>query len=680
MVRRQVWWRAAFGAVALVSTAIAAVAAPAFVYVAAPICQSGAPCAPQVLVYDANTAALVTSIALPLNTSPAGIVISRDGKRLWVSLRSQTNNGSPSLAAIDLTSQLFFARYTTDAAGPLAISRDGAHVFISSNNAVSVFDVASQQVISPVQSGLVLGLTASPTADQLYTTSFDEQAGTSASVIREFDSTTGAAEASAGAHGTLMWSDVRVSSDGTRLYATGASNWVNPSAGGGVSIFDPTTWLAIAELRMNASPMGSVDAPSRGRLYSWDNQQIIVSDLAASAIVDHIGLVSIRSLVVTPDESHVWAMTAHDQTTGGIDGLYQVDLSTDAVAATVPLAGAATIAAITPPGAAACSYAANASQTSWSIAGGSSSISLTTMCAWAASSSATWARVSVTSGVGSRTLTVTVDPNTGASTRTATIVVGGQPVQIAQAGSASAPPFGMVDTPADNISGVSGAIALGGWALDDVGVTNVSIYRVAIAGESGGEVFVGNATFVTGARPDVQAAYASYPNAARAGWGLQILTNMLPGGGNGTYQFHVYVDDVDGHHVLLGTRTITCANALATTPFGSLDTPGSGATVSGIIVNFGWALTPKPAMIPFDGSTIDVLIDGVVVGHPTYGLARSDVDTAFPGYLNTGHAIGYFSIDTTRLTNGIHTIAWVVHDSLGATQGIGSRFFMVANQ
>jgi hypothetical protein len=141
----------------------------------------------------------------------------------------------------------------------------------------------------------------------------------------------------------------------------------------------------------------------------------------------------------------------------------------------------------------------------------------------------------------------------------------------------------------------------------------------------------------------------------------------------------VYVDDVEGHRTLLGTRTFTSDNTTATVPFGTIDTPGQGASVSGTVVNFGWALTPNSAMIPFDGSTIDVLIDGVVVGHPTYGLARSDIDSTFPGYRNTGHAVGYFSIDTTTLSNGVHTIAWVVRDSSGATQGIGSRFFTVAN-
>jgi hypothetical protein len=677
MVRR-LGWRAAIGAVALVSTAIAAEAAPSFVYVAAPICASGSPCAPQVFVYDANTAALVTTIALPLNTSPAGIVISRDGTRLYVSLNAQANNGAPLLAIIDLTSNLLYGQYPVTTAGLLAISRDGARVFISAQSAIAVFNVASHSVTSSIQSGLVLGLTGSPSVDRLYTTSFDPSMSPMSS-LHEFDSTTGAAISAAAARSNLAWSDVHVSNDGTRVYVTGSSNWTTPSTGGGVSIFDPSKWQLLEEMRMNASPIGSVDAASRGRLYSWDNQQVLVSDLASYAIIDRVPLLSIRSMVVTPDGTRAWAMTARDDTAGAMDGLSAIDLSNDAIVATIALNGPATIAAVTPPGAKTCSYAVKAGQTGWTTSGGSSSIALTTTCAWSASSSAAWARVDRSSGVSAATLTLTVDPNTGASTRTATITIGGQTVLVAQAGSASAAPFGMIDTPTDNASGVTGAIAVSGWALDAVGVTRVSVYRDPIAGESSGEVFVGNATLVDGARPDVQAMYPSYPNASRAGWGLQVLTNMLPGGGNGTYRLLVYVDDVEGQHVLLGTRTITCGNARATVPFGSIDTPGQGDTVSGTVVNFGWALTPKPAMIPFDGSTIDVLIDGVVVGHPTYGFARSDIDSMFPGYANTGHAVGYFSIDTTQLSNGVHTIAWVVHDSLGATQGIGSRFFTVSN-
>ena len=81
----------------------------------------------------------------------------------------------------------------------------------------------------------------------------------------------------------------------------------------------------------------------------------------------------------------------------------------------------------------------------------------------------------------------------------------------------------------------------------------------------------------------------------RAGWGFMVLTNMLPNQGNGTYLFYMHAQDRDGNTTLLGTRTITCANASATKPFGAIDTPTQGGTASGAsFVNFGWALTPQP--------------------------------------------------------------------------------------
>jgi hypothetical protein len=62
-------------------------------------------------------------------------------------------------------------------------------------------------------------------------------------------------------------------------------------------------------------------------------------------------------------------------------------------------------------------------------------------------------------------------------------------------------------------------------------------------------------------------------------------------------------------------------NATSAIPFGTIDTPAQGATASGTIVNFGWALTPQPGMIPIDGSTITVYIDNVPLGHPSYNVS-----------------------------------------------------------
>jgi len=211
----------------------------------------------------------------------------------------------------------------------------------------------------------------------------------------------------------------------------------------------------------------------------------------------------------------------------------------------------------------------------------------------------------------------------------------------------------------------------------------VTLWRDPMAGEaassSNGKVFIGNAVPVDGARPDVDAIYAA-PFDYQAGWGYLLLTNMLPNEGNGTFALYVYATDVEGHTVLLGSRTITCDNAHATKPFGSIDTPDQGGTVSGAgYINFGWALTPQPNMIPTDGSTITVYVDGVAIGHPVYNQPRSDIATLFPGRANTNGAIGYLQFDTRTLANGVHTIAWSVTDNAGNSEGIGSRYFTVLN-
>jgi hypothetical protein len=74
-----------------------------------------------------------------------------------------------------------------------------------------------------------------------------------------------------------------------------------------------------------------------------------------------------------------------------------------------------------------------------------------------------------------------------------------------------------------------------------------------------------------------------------------------------------------------------------------------------------------------------VFVDGVSLGSPVYNNFRPDIATLFPGYNNSNGAIGYFYLDTTTLSNGLHSIAWSVTDNLGRTTGIGSRLFWVRN-
>ena len=251
------------------------------------------------------------------------------------------------------------------------------------------------------------------------------------------------------------------------------------------------------------------------------------------------------------------------------------------------------------------------------------------------------------------------------------------------------PPFGSFDTPATTPSNANGSVGFTGWAISSAAVTLVDIWREPNPGESAqsnGLVYIGAATSVNGARPDVQGLYPNYPGSASAGWGYLMLTNELPSNtgssplGNGTYHIHALAHDLAGNTTDLGTKTIVVDNQDATAPFGAIDTPGQGAIISGsAYVNFGWALTPPGKMIPVDGSTIWVFIDGQRVGHPVYDNYRVDIATLFPGYANSQGAVGYHYLDTTQLANGLHTISWSVADNAGAASGIGSRYFIVQN-
>lgn len=334
----------------------------------------------------------------------------------------------------------------------------------------------------------------------------------------------------------------------------------------------------------------------------------------------------------------------------------------------------------------ACSFSVTPTSVSVVVTGGSRTLSVvasSSQCNWTATSNAAFVTItSGSTGLGNGTVAINVTANASATTfRTGTLTLAGQTITVTQAGTVSLPPFGSVDTPLQGAANQTGSIVVSGWALDDLEVTAVRILRASVGAEpANSEIFVGNAVFVAGARPDIASANPGYPLKDRAGWGYLLLTNMLPNQGNGPYTLYVYADDRDGHSVLVGTRTITCANATATKPFGGIDTPGQGETVSGMAyVNFGWALTPLPKVIPTDGSTIGVYIDGALVGRPAYNQFRSDIAGLFPGLNNSNGAVGALVLDTTKLTNGIHTIAWNVSDSGGAADGLGSRYFGVQN-
>jgi hypothetical protein len=324
---------------------------------------------------------------------------------------------------------------------------------------------------------------------------------------------------------------------------------------------------------------------------------------------------------------------------------------------------------------------------------------------WTASSNRPWLTVTPTFGYGSSALAIGVKfdstlPASGSATGAITIGLSGAgntvapinvTLNVVPSTAAASPPFGSFDTPVGDASVLAGSVAVTGWSLDNIGVKQVEIWRDLQPGEttppfSGGasdprtgKVFIANATFVEGARPDVQGLYPTTPANYKAGWGYLMLTWGLFGQGNGTYKLYAFGVDQESNTATLGSKTIVVSNNTATKPFGSIDTPAIGGD-PGTQPNFGWGLTPKvngaaTCRIPSNG--VQVSIDSGPLQPVVYGDARADIAGAFPGFSNSAGAGGHFIFDWSTLPNGAHTIGWLITDDCNRADGVGSRFFTV---
>ena len=248
---------------------------------------------------------------------------------------------------------------------------------------------------------------------------------------------------------------------------------------------------------------------------------------------------------------------------------------------------------------------------------------------WTAQSNQPWLTVTPAAGSGSATLTIGVQfangvPINGEVSGMITLVFTGggtipAPIDVTLTllpqGTTGAP-FGIVDTPLENANDVTGAVPFHGLGLDDIEVSTVAICRAGVTGEpvpfdtrcgSTAKIFVGNAVFIDGARPDVQGAFPSFPRSTRAGWGFMVLTNMLPAQGNGTTRSSCTSPTV------MNTRFSSAPgrSPAATRPRSSRSAPSTRpARVRRFrgrpYVNFGWALTPQVKTIPVEGSTLTV--------------------------------------------------------------------------
>lgn len=81
-----------------------------------------------------------------------------------------------------------------------------------------------------------------------------------------------------------------------------------------------------------------------------------------------------------------------------------------------------------------------------------------------------------------------------------------------------------------------------------------------------------------------------------------------------------------------------------------IDTPKVNTVITDSVDITGWALNS------FGISNVKIFVDGKYINSATIGLSRPDVDIVYPNYIN-GVNSGYsYTLDTSRLTIGSHTI------------------------
>jgi hypothetical protein len=261
------------------------------------------------------------------------------------------------------------------------------------------------------------------------------------------------------------------------------------------------------------------------------------------------------------------------------------------------------------------------------------------------------------------------------------MVIGGAVVLLALLlpASATAEVIFWLDTPPEDAT-VAGIVEVAGWILDDGQecgpppsweacqwteplVSNIDLY---VDG-----VFVASAD-LNKPRYDVLQAYPWYAGTpyANPGFSTSFDADTLV---DGWHTIFLRVTFSDMTKTDYGERQVYVDSSINQAPFGELEMPGESQPMSGVFPVTGWALD--------EGSIedIEVMIDGLVVGHAVTGIHRPDVAHRFPSHPGADYAGFVRMLNTSEIINGIHVISVRVRDDEGASRVIGRRYVQVSN-
>jgi 3-hydroxymyristoyl/3-hydroxydecanoyl-(acyl carrier protein) dehydratase len=250
-----------------------------------------------------------------------------------------------------------------------------------------------------------------------------------------------------------------------------------------------------------------------------------------------------------------------------------------------------------------------------------------------------------TLSVGSHTITITAtDSDTTPDSASSSVTVNVQ----------ATPPTVYIDTPAPGAT-ISGIVTVSGWAVDNASRVGTAISSAQVKVDG---TVVGTATYGL-SRPDVCAAFPGRLGCPNVGYSFSLNTSSLS---LGSHTITLTATDSDG--IPDSSSKSVTVTVQATPPTVWIDGPTQGSTVSGTVTVFGWAID-NSAAVGTAINSVQVKVDGTVVGTATYGASRPDVCAVYPGRPgcpNVGYSI---SLDTSTWTPGIHTITVTATDSDG---------------
>ena len=219
-----------------------------------------------------------------------------------------------------------------------------------------------------------------------------------------------------------------------------------------------------------------------------------------------------------------------------------------------------------------------------------------------------------------------------------------------------------LDTPPEDAV-VAGLVEVAGWIVDPRGVSNIDLY---VDGVYFASADINKPRYdVVQAYPWVAASAQPYP-----GFSTSFDADSLT---NGAHTIFLRVTFSDSTTEDFGNRSVTVNKEINQAPFGELELPGPAQPMDSVFPVSGWALD--------DGEVtkVEILVDGQVIGGAELGVPRPDVQNRFPSDPAAGTSGFIRMLNTTKFTNGVHTLAVRLWDDEGASRVIGQRFVQVFN-